>query len=77
MIINWFIRFYDDNKSFTLLSKTKTRNLFLTNEEYDNGFVRKEKLLRKYDVKIKENSFILEGFESVFGVHEFIKLKVL
>lgn len=77
MIFNWFIRFYYDKKSFTLLSKTKTRNLFLTDEEYDNGFIRKEKLLRKYDLKITENSFIVEGFESVFGVHEFIKLKVL
>jgi len=77
MIFNYFIRFYDDKKSFTLLSKTKTRNLFLTDEEYDKGFVKKEKILKKYDLKITERSFILEGFESIFGVHEFIRLKVL
>ena len=79
MIFNWYVKIYYDKNCCKLLSKNRERINYLTEKNYDNGYV-ELKVLQKYfnlDLdKITDETVIMEGNNSVFGDHKFPKLSV-
>lgn len=80
MIFHWYVKICYNNNDSRLLSKNRERINYLTEKDYDNGYVRLDVLQKYFKLdleKITDETEIMEGNSSVFGEHNFPKLKVI